>query len=145
MGHRGLIVRVVLDLELQSSLEKKGSHPPDRVVGRLRPTAFREFWYGLVGGNSIGQGFTGNGLNGLRSFVGSGGAPLRSGKPSVIGQKTSPLEPLIARSPQPPQGTRPTFPNTEPPYQPLVPCYTQRLPNFNGPLAGPGPADGSGS
>jgi len=108
-------------------------------------TAFREFWYGLVGGNSIGQGFTGNGLNGLRSFVGSGGAPLRSGKPSVIGQKTSPLEPLIARSPQPPQGTRPTFPNTEPPYQPLVPCYTQRLPNFNGPLAGPGPADGSGS
>jgi hypothetical protein len=33
-------------------------------------------------------------------------------------------------------------PSTEPPYKPLVPCYTQALPNFNGPLSH-GPADGS--
>ena len=42
-----------------------------------------------------------------------------------------------------PQGTRPAYPAEEPPYRPLVPCYTQALPNFNGPLS-QGPADGNG-
>ena len=46
-------------------------------------------------------------------------------------------------SPLPPLGTRPAFPAEEPSYQPLVPCHTQALPNFNGPLAS-GPADGGG-
>jgi hypothetical protein len=41
-----------------------------------------------------------------------------------------------------PLGTRPAFPSSEPPYQPLVPCYTQTLPNFNGAQSS-GPADGS--
>jgi hypothetical protein len=50
---------------------------------------------------------------------------------------------LLAHSSLPPLGTRPAFPATEPSYQPLVPCYTQPLPNFNGPQAS-GPADGAG-
>ena len=50
---------------------------------------------------------------------------------------------LVARAPLAPQGTRPRFPAIEPPYKPLVPCYTQALPDFNGPLSS-GPADGGG-
>ena len=47
------------------------------------------------------------------------------------------------RAPLQPLGTRPAYPAEEPPYQPLVPCYKQALPNFNGPLS-QGPADGNG-
>ena len=50
---------------------------------------------------------------------------------------------LIARAPLGPEGTRPAFPAEEPPYKPMVPCYTQAVPNFNGPLSS-GPADGAG-
>ena len=107
-------------------------------------SAYREFWYGLVGANSIGQSFSGNGLQGLRSLVGGGGPTLRSAPAGVIGQKTTSGESLFARSALTPLGTRPLLPASEPQYEPLVPCYKQALPEFNGPLAGPGPADGSG-
>ena len=60
-----------------------------------------------------------------------------------VGAKPASGLKLLARSPLPPQGTRPAFPAEEPPYKPLVPCYTQALPEFNGPLS-QGPADGSG-
>jgi phospholipid/cholesterol/gamma-HCH transport system substrate-binding protein len=109
-------------------------------------TAFREFWYGLVGQNSIGQSFTGNGLSGLRSLVSSGGGKLTSAQTGIAGQRSRPggtPETLVSRSPLPPLGTRPRFSTSEPPYRPLVPCYEQKLPEFNGPLAS-GPADGSG-
>ena len=45
---------------------------------------------------------------------------------------------LLTRSPLTPLGTRPAYPAEEPPYKPLVPCYKQKLPDFNGPLS-PGP------
>jgi hypothetical protein len=61
---------------------------------------------------------------------------------SIAGTKLK-GEPLLANSPLPPLGTRPAYPAEEPPYQPLVPCAKQALPNFNGPLS-QGPADGSG-
>jgi hypothetical protein len=36
---------IVLPTEARVEAMLKGtSHPPDKVVGRLRPTAFREFW-----------------------------------------------------------------------------------------------------
>jgi phospholipid/cholesterol/gamma-HCH transport system substrate-binding protein len=107
-------------------------------------TAYREFWYGLVGGNSIGQSFSGNGLQGLSALVGGGGPSLRSAPAGVIGQHTTAGQSLVARTALAPLGTRPLLPADEPPYEPLVPCYKQQLPEFNGPLAGPGPADGSG-
>jgi phospholipid/cholesterol/gamma-HCH transport system substrate-binding protein len=102
---------------------------------------YKEFWYSLVGLDSIGQGFTGNGPS-VRFLVGNSGQTLRSQPTSLVGSKLKGAT-LLARSPLPPQGTRPAFPAEEPPYEPLVPCATQALPNFNGPLS-QGPADGSG-
>jgi virulence factor Mce-like protein len=102
---------------------------------------YKEFWYSLVGLNGIGQTFNGNGTVG-KFLVGSGGETLRSQPTSILGTNLKGLQ-LLTRSPLTPLGTRPAYPAEEPPYQPLVPCYTQTLPNFNGPLS-QGPADGSG-
>jgi phospholipid/cholesterol/gamma-HCH transport system substrate-binding protein len=103
--------------------------------------AYKEFWYGLVGLAGIGQSFDGNGT--LSHFLlGSGGPTVRSAPTSIQGTKLKGLR-LLAHASLPPQGTRPAFPAEEPPYRPLVPCYTQAVPDFNGPLAS-GPADGSG-
>ena len=102
---------------------------------------YKEFWYGLVGLSGIGQGFDGNGT--MAHFVlGGSGQTLKSAPVSITGTNVKGLR-LLAHAALPPQGTRPAFPAEEPPYQPLVPCYTQALSNFNGPLAS-GPADGSG-
>ncbi len=102
---------------------------------------YKEFWYSLVGLNGIGQTFDGNGST-AKFLVGNSGQTLRSRPTSIVGTKFAGTK-LLARSPLPPLGTRPAFPTEEPPYQPLVPCYKQALPNFNGPLSS-GPADGSG-
>jgi hypothetical protein len=102
---------------------------------------YKEFWYSLVGLGSIGQHFDGNGVM-AKFMVGNSGQTLRSQKVKELGSKSEGLQ-LLSRSPLPPQGTRPAYPAEEPPYQPLVPCYTQALPNFTGPLS-QGPADGNG-
>ena len=101
---------------------------------------YKEFWYSLVGLDSIGQNFDGNGPL-VKFLVGNSGQTLRSQPTSVLGTSLKGQR-LLARSPETPLGTRPAFPAEEPAYQPLVPCYTQALPNFNGPLS-QGPADGS--
>jgi ABC-type transporter Mla subunit MlaD len=103
--------------------------------------AYKEFWYSTVGLSGIGQSFDGNGsMN--RFLVGSGGgASLRSGATHILGSNVKGI-PLIAKPSQAPLGTRPAFPAEEPPYKPLVPCYTQTPPDYNGPLSS-GPADGS--
>ncbi len=103
--------------------------------------AYKEFWYSLVGLGSLGQGFDGNGEM-AHFLAGNSGQTLLSAPVSVLNTKIQGLR-LLARSPLPPLGTRPAYPAEEPPYEPLVPCYTQALPNFNGPLS-QGPADGSG-
>jgi virulence factor Mce-like protein len=103
--------------------------------------AYKEFWYSLVGLNSIGQNFDGNGSM-ARFLVGNSGATLRSAPASVVNTKVKGLR-LLARSPLAPQGTRPAYPGEEPPYEPKAPCYKQALPNFGGPLS-QGPADGTG-
>jgi hypothetical protein len=101
---------------------------------------YKEFWYSLVGLNGIGSTFDGNGST-VKFLVGNSGQTLRSRPTSVEGTKLVGNK-LLARSPLQPLGTRPAFPTEEPPYEPHVPCYTQALPNFNGPLSS-GPADGS--
>jgi phospholipid/cholesterol/gamma-HCH transport system substrate-binding protein len=101
---------------------------------------YKEFWYSLVGLAGIGQGFDGNGTV-VRALAGNSGQTLRSQPTSILGTKLKGLR-LLTRSPLTPQGTRPAYPSEEPPYEPLVPCYKQQLPNFNGPLS-QGPADGS--
>jgi phospholipid/cholesterol/gamma-HCH transport system substrate-binding protein len=103
--------------------------------------AYKEFWYGLVGLAGIGQNFDGNGTF-THFLLGSGGPTIRSAPTSVMNTNLKGLR-LLARASLPPLGTRPQVPSHEPPYKPLVPCYTQSLPEFNGPLS-QGPADGSG-
>jgi ABC-type transporter Mla subunit MlaD len=104
---------------------------------------YKEFWYSLVGLSGIGQSFDGNGSM-TRFLAGNSGATLKTPRVTVLGAKprTENLQ-LLGRSPLQPLGTRPAYPAEEPAYQPLVPCYKQALPEFNGPLSS-GPADGSG-
>jgi ABC-type transporter Mla subunit MlaD len=101
---------------------------------------YKEFWYSLTGLTGLGQTFDGNGTM-TKFLVGSGGPTLRSAPATVEGKNISGLK-LLAHASLPPQGTRPAFPKAEPAYKPLVPCATQALPEFNGPLS-QGPADGS--
>jgi phospholipid/cholesterol/gamma-HCH transport system substrate-binding protein len=101
---------------------------------------YKEFWYSLVGLSGIGQTFDGNGSV-VKFLVGNSGQTLRSQPTSILDTKLKGLR-LLTRSPLTPQGTRPAYPAEEPPYEPLVPCYKQKLPDFNGPLS-QGPADGS--
>ena len=103
--------------------------------------AYKEFFYTLTGLASLGQSFDGNGAM-TRFLVGGGGSTFRSAPVGIVGTSGKGLS-LVARSPLAPEGTRPAFPAEEPAYKPLVPCYTQTVPNFNGPLS-QGPADGSG-
>jgi phospholipid/cholesterol/gamma-HCH transport system substrate-binding protein len=102
---------------------------------------YKEFWYGLVGLAGIGQSFDGNGTF-AKFLVGNSGQTIKSAPTSVLGTKLKGAK-LLTRSPEAPLGTSPAYPAQEPEYKPLVPCYTQALPNFNGPLAH-GPADGGG-
>ena len=102
---------------------------------------YKEFWYSLVGLAGVGQGFDGNGAS-SRFIVGNSGQTLVSAPTSIVGKNIQGLR-MLAHSPLPPLGTRPAYPKEEPSYQPLVPCYKQSLPNFNGPLS-QGPPDGSG-
>ena len=101
----------------------------------------KEFWYAMVGAAGIAQSFDGNGQTG-RFMIETGNNTLRSAPASVVGASSGKGLRLLAHTSQPPLGTSPAFPATEPPYKPLVPCYTQTPQNINGPLAH-GPADGS--
>ncbi len=104
--------------------------------------AYKEFWYAMVGFAGLGQSFDGNGQL-LRGMVDTGNQTLRSAPATATGVPAGKNNlRLLAHTSQPPLGTRPAFPATEPPYKPLVPCYTQSLQNFNGSIA-QGPADGS--
>jgi phospholipid/cholesterol/gamma-HCH transport system substrate-binding protein len=104
---------------------------------------YKEFWYSLVGLAGIGQTFDGNGSI-TKFLVGNSGQTLRSAPVAITGVTgLRPGQRLLAHAPLTPLGTRPAFPAQEPSYQPLVPCYTQALPNLNGPLS-QGPADGTG-
>ena len=103
---------------------------------------YKEFFYALDGLAGLGQTFDGNGAM-TRFLVGGGGTTFRSAPVSLTGTSIKGGLSLVSRAPLQPEGTRPAFPAQEPPYRPLVPCYTQAVPNFNGPLS-QGPADGGG-
>jgi phospholipid/cholesterol/gamma-HCH transport system substrate-binding protein len=105
--------------------------------------AYKEFWYSMAGLAGAGQTFDGNGQM-TRFMIETGGQTLRSAPATAVGVSSKKGLQLLAHTSQPPLGTRPAFPASEPPYKPLVPCYTQTPQNFNGPLS-QGPADGSES
>jgi phospholipid/cholesterol/gamma-HCH transport system substrate-binding protein len=103
--------------------------------------AYREFWYATAGLAGISQGFDGNGpFN--RFMISTGSDTLVSAPATIVGASSGGKRlQLLAHTSQPPLGTSPAFPASEPPYRPLVPCYKQAPQNLNGPAAH-GPADG---
>jgi phospholipid/cholesterol/gamma-HCH transport system substrate-binding protein len=103
---------------------------------------YKEFWEAMVGFAGTGANFDGNGVM-PRFLVNTGHQTLLSQPATVVGRSSRGGLKLLTRTSQTPEGTRPAFPATEPPYKPLVPCSTQKVPDFNGPLS-QGPADGSG-
>jgi phospholipid/cholesterol/gamma-HCH transport system substrate-binding protein len=105
--------------------------------------AEHEFWYAMAGVAGFSQNFNGNGAAG-RFITGGTGSTLLS-LPATLVKPGAPTtgKTLIAQTRQAPEGTSPSFTGNEPPYKPLVPCYKQKLPEFNGPLSH-GPADGGG-
>ena len=102
----------------------------------------QEFFNALVGFNAGAQSFDGNGP--FQRLLTTGGPENIVTPPSTLPLNPAKGPQLAATSSLTPLGTRPRVPSTEPPYKPLVSCYTQALPNFNGPLS-QGPADGGGA
>jgi phospholipid/cholesterol/gamma-HCH transport system substrate-binding protein len=105
---------------------------------------YKEFWYAMAGLAGLGQNFSGNGT--ADRFLGGGaGTPIVSQPVAITGKASagSEAQRLVSQAAFAPEGTRPRFPGSEPPYRPLTACYKQKVPDFNGPLAS-GPADGSG-
>lgn len=98
---------------------------------------YQEFWYAMTGQAAEGQLADGNG-NFLR--IGAAGGPytVESGQTNFMGDNDTGFAQLPAK----PLRTRPAYPNRVPPINRSVPCFTQSIPNVNGP-ASFGPADGS--
>jgi ABC-type transporter Mla subunit MlaD len=98
---------------------------------------YREFWYAMTGQAAEAQGADGNG-NLLR--IGAAGGPytVETGQTNYYGK----IDTGFAQMAAPPLATRPAYPNRVPPLQRTVPCFTQPIPNVNGP-GSIGPADGS--
>ena len=99
---------------------------------------YKEFWYSLVGLASIGQSFDGNGPVG-QFLVGNSGQTLQVGsRSSRARQPTSKANCACSRTHRCRRSARARrIPAEEPPYKPLVPCYTQALPELQRPaLAG---------
>ena len=91
----------------------------------------------MAGQAAEGQGADGNG-NLLR--IGAAGGPftIETGQTNYYGKPGT----KFAQAPLPPLRTRPAYPNSVPALQRSAPCYTQPVPDVNGPAA-TGPADGS--
>lgn len=98
---------------------------------------YQEFWYAMTGQAAEAQGADGNG-NFLRIGATGGPSIVESGQTNYFGN----IDTGFAQMAAAPLGTRPAYPNTVPPLQRAVPCFTQPIPNVNGP-ASTGPADGS--
>ena len=96
---------------------------------------YREFFYSTVGLSGESQGFDGNG-----PFVRfqAGGGPNLSTLPSPA---TDPPQQSVWGQHLYPLGTRPRLPTQgKPPFRMDVPCYTQTVPDLNGPAGAIGPA-----
>jgi phospholipid/cholesterol/gamma-HCH transport system substrate-binding protein len=100
---------------------------------------YKEFMWSLVGLAGEGQNFDGNGSY-VRFQTGGGSQQLS------VGQSSSNSGKVFGNNVAVPLGNRPFYPGKRPPYRPDVPCYTQKLPDVNGPAsAKTPPADTSGN
>ncbi|WP_037410107.1 MlaD family protein [Candidatus Solirubrobacter pratensis] len=89
---------------------------------------YKEFFYALVGLAGEGQNTDGNGM--YVRFQTGGGSQTVS-----LGSKSANTGELFGNNVQVPLGNRPAYPGKRPPYKPDVPCYTNKLPDLNGPAA----------
>lgn len=103
--------------------------------------SYKEFWYGLVGMTSAGQGFDGNGAY-LRASAGGGEWQVNAGLSALLGPDRD-IRTLIGNHTERPLGTRPLYPATPPSVRSDVPCYRSPKPDLNGPQSGPGRAPGN--
>jgi phospholipid/cholesterol/gamma-HCH transport system substrate-binding protein len=100
---------------------------------------YKEFLWSLVGLAGEGQNFDGNGQY-VRFQTGGGSQQVSVGKSSSNSGK------VFGNNVAVPLGNRPFYPGKRPPYRPDVPCYTQKLPDVNGPAsAKTPPSDTSGN
>jgi ABC-type transporter Mla subunit MlaD len=106
-----------------------------RADGSVVPN-YKEFWSTMAGLASEGASFDGNGAV-LRGSLG-GGANLVNAGADKLSSDT-----LVGNALLPPKGVSPLYPSKAPPVNQTFPCYRNALPNVNGPLAGPGPAEPS--
>ncbi len=99
-------------------------------------TAFRESLYAAVDVAGESQNFDGNGPF-LRALAGGGTLDVKADDP---GTNIPNDETLYGRAEVPPQGTSP-LETGMPPINGNQACYTQDVPDLNGPAAGPGSPD----
>jgi phospholipid/cholesterol/gamma-HCH transport system substrate-binding protein len=101
---------------------------------------YREFLYNLVNFAGVAQNFDGNGPY-ARAQVGGGnvlvGEPNPKGNPATLSDKIN-----YAHTIEDPLGTQPQL-GGKPPHKPEVRCYTNPVPDVNGPLGQVGPASPS--
>jgi len=101
---------------------------------------YREFLYNLVNFAGMAQNFDGNGPY-ARSQV--GGGPVLVGEPNPTANKKLVSEQTnYAHTIEDPLGTQPRLAG-KPPFKPSVRCYTNPVPDVNGPLGQVGPASPS--
>jgi phospholipid/cholesterol/gamma-HCH transport system substrate-binding protein len=99
---------------------------------------YKEFFYTLVGLSGEGENTDGNGMY-VRFQVGGGSQTVS------LGSKSSSSGEVFGNNVQVPLGNRPAYPGKLPPYKPNVPCYTNKLPDVNGPAAAKSAPTGSAS
>ena len=99
---------------------------------------FREFFYGVAQLAGESQGFDGNGPF-VRFQAGGGPQMVRMANPNPTNQPANNY--LWGKNISAPLGTRPRLPvsGEKPPVRMDVPCYTQDVPDLNGPAAAIGP------
>ncbi|HET7507792.1 MAG TPA: hypothetical protein VFJ53_05485, partial [Solirubrobacterales bacterium] len=101
---------------------------------------YREFLYNLVNFAGMAQNFDGNGPYARAQ---AGGGPVLVGEPNPYGNEATLSDQTnYAHTIEEPQGTQPRL-GGKPPLKPDVRCYTNPVPDVNGPLGQVGPASPS--
>jgi ABC-type transporter Mla subunit MlaD len=101
---------------------------------------YREFLYNLVNFAGMAQNFDGNGPYARAQ---AGGGPVLVGEPNPFGNKATLSDKInYAHTIEDPVGTQPRIAK-RPPLKPEVRCYTNPVPDVNGPLGQVGPASPS--
>jgi phospholipid/cholesterol/gamma-HCH transport system substrate-binding protein len=89
---------------------------------------YKEFFWGLVGLSGEGQNFDGNGMY-VRFQTGGGSQQISLGNSSANSGQ------LFGNLVAAPLGNRPFDPRKRSAYRPDVPCYTQQIPDLDGPAS----------